>query len=120
MINFSPQNKARNVPVTKNGPKGTSDFKVFLPATISPIPIIAPIKKAKNKANKIFGKPRKSPIKKANLISPTPSHLPREIRTIARKKAEAKIDGKIGLKIPNSKFQIPNKFQFTNSKLLNN
>lgn len=75
MISFA-QNIARKVPVTKNGPKGTSDLRVFLPAIISPSPTRAPIKKAKNKATKILGEPKKRPIKKANLTSPKPSHLP--------------------------------------------
>ena len=78
-----------NVPVTKNGPKGTSDLRVFFWLTINPTPIIAPIKKAKNKAAKIFGKPKINPIKKANFISPTPIHLPRDTKTIAKKKAAA-------------------------------
>lgn len=81
---------AKKVPTTKNGPKGTSDFKVFLPVKISPIPIIAPIKKAEKRANKIFGKPKKRPRKKASFISPIPIHLPQDIKTIIRKKAEAK------------------------------
>ena len=84
-----PKNKAIKVPVTKKGPKGTSDFKVFLPEIISPNPIIAPIKKAKNKATKMFGQPRINPIRKASFISPTPIHLPLDIRTIKRKNAAA-------------------------------
>jgi len=84
-----PENKAIKVPVTKKGPKGTSDFKVFLPEIISPNPIIAPIKKAKNKATKMFGQPRINPIRKASFISPTPIHLPLDIRTIKRKNAAA-------------------------------
>ena len=55
---------AMMVPITKKGPKGISLFKPFLPNKINPIPIIAPIKKAENKAAKIFGKPIKIPIKK--------------------------------------------------------
>jgi len=82
---------AINVPITKNGPKGTSDFKVFLPATISPIPIIAPIKKARNRATKIFGQPKNKPIKKASLKSPRPIHFPREKIIIAKKKTDGKI-----------------------------
>ena len=103
-MRFWPQNKARNVPVTRNGPKGTSDFKVFLPEITNPNPIIAPIKKAKNKATKILGKPRKRPIKKANFISPIPSQRPREIKTIARKKIAAPI----ALRIENLKIDIQN------------
>jgi len=86
-----PQKRAMNVPVTKKGPKGISLLRVFFFKTISPIPIIAPRKKAKKRAMRIFGKPRKSPIKKANLGSPQPIHLPRETKTIAKKKAEARI-----------------------------
>lgn len=96
LIIFSPKNKARKVPVTKNGAKGTSDLKVFLLRTIRINPTTAPIKKAKKRATKIFGQPRKRPIRKANFISPTPIHLPREIRTIVRKKAAApKADRKL-------------------------
>ena len=84
------------VPVTRKGPNGTSDFKLFLPEITSPNPIIAPIEKAKNKATKIFGKDKNSPIKKANLTSPKPIHLPPEIKTIARKnKAAPKADKKL-------------------------
>ena len=68
-----------NVPETKNGAKGTSDFNVFFFAKINPIPIIAPMKNEKNRAIKIFGKPKKRPIKNANLTSPNPSHFPFEI-----------------------------------------
>lgn len=89
LITFSPKNIAINVPVTKKGPKGTSDFIVFFFKIINPIPIIAPKRKAENKATKILGNPSKSPIKKANFISPTPIHLPREIRTIKKKKSPA-------------------------------
>ena len=84
-----PQNMATNVPVTKNGPKGTSDFKDFLPKIINPIPIIAPVRKAKNKATNMLGKPKIKPIKKPNLISPTPIQRPRDSKTMARKKPAA-------------------------------
>ncbi len=77
------------VPVTKKGPKGISLFKPFLPNKINPIPIIAPIKKAENKAAKIFGKPIKIPMKKTNFTSPNPIHLPLEIRKIKRKNRKA-------------------------------
>ena len=77
------------VPVIKNGPKGISDFKDFLFKIINPIPIIAPKRKAENKANKILGNPRKNPIKKANFISPIPIQLPRETKTITRKNSAA-------------------------------
>ena len=86
---FSPQNRAMKVPVTRNCPNGTSLFRVFLFNKINPIPIIAPIRKAKKSATRILGKPSKKPIKKASFISPTPIHLPREIKTIARKKPAA-------------------------------
>ena len=96
---LSPQNKARNVPVIKKGPKGTSDFKVFLPKVINPNPIIAPIKKAENKATKIFGKLKKSPIKKANLMSPIPIHFPRETRKIIKNKLRTNLsETKTGVK----------------------
>ena len=78
-----------NVPVTKNGPKGTSDFKFFFFAKINPIPIIAPIKNAKKSETKILGKPRKRPIKTANFTSPKHSHLPLETRKIIRKNNDA-------------------------------
>src|SRR3989344_8360333 len=82
---------ATRVPATKNGPKGTSDLKDFLWAKTSPTPIVAPEKKAKNKATKIFGQPRINPIRKASLISPAPIHLPRDASTIRRKNPEAPI-----------------------------
>lgn len=84
-----PKKRAIKVPTTKNGPKGTLLFKLFLPAKINPIPIIAPIENAKNKATKTLGKFRKRPIKKVNLTSPKPNHLPRERRKIKRKKMAA-------------------------------
>jgi len=86
---FSPENKAIKVPVTKKGPKGTSDFKVRFPEIISPKPIIAPIEKAKNKATKMFGQLKNNPINAANFTSPRPIHFPWEIKTIARKKVAA-------------------------------
>ena len=103
-----PKNKAKNVPTTKNGPKGTSLCNVFLPKIIIPMPIIAPLKKAENKPTKIFGQPRIKPIRKTSLTSASPIHLPREIRNIVPKNNAApralKIeDWKIGnpLKIKN-------------------
>lgn len=80
---------AKMVPETKKGPKGTSDFKVFLPEIINPTPMIAPIKKAKNKATRMFGNPKNKPIKIASLTSPKPIARPREIRNIARKNKAA-------------------------------
>ena len=77
------------MPVIKNGPKGNSLLIVFFFNIISPNPIIAPIKKARNKASSALGQPSKKPIKKASLISPTPIHLPRETRTINKKKPAA-------------------------------
>ena len=74
----------------------------------------APIKKAKNKATKIFGQPRIRPIKKANLTSPTPIHLPRETKIIKRKNAPAIKPAIIKLK-RDSKFSIFN-FQFSNNR----
>ena len=108
------------MPVIKNGPKGISDLRVFLPENISPNPIIAPRKKAKNRATRILGNPKISPIKKASFISPIPIHFPRETKTISKKKTEAKIADKrefikvFKIQIPKSKFQ--NKFKIQNSK----
>ena len=91
------------MPVTRNGPKGISDFRVFLPEAIKTNPIIAPIKKAKNKAIKICGYPKTKPIKKASFTSPTPIQRPLEIRTIKKKKTAAETALKIAeLKIENS------------------
>ena len=84
-----PKNSAKNVPKTKNGPKGISLFKFFLCKTISITPIIAPKKNAKNSAVKTFGRPSKNPIKTANFTSPKPIHFPFEIKKIARKKPDA-------------------------------
>ena len=109
---ISPQNNAINVPVTKNGPKGTSDFKVFLPEIISPTPIIAPKKKAENKATRILGKPKIKPIKMANLKSPRPIQRPLESKIIAKKKNAGKI--------PNPKSQILNKSQLPKFQISNN
>ncbi len=108
-ISFSPKNIAKKVPVAKNGPKGISDFKVFLANIINPIPIIAPMKKAKKREIKIFGQPKINPIKKANLISPSPIHLPREIKTNVRKKIPAPTaeprDSRKGLKLRTMKIE---------------
>ena len=98
------------VPATKKGPKGISLFKPFLPNKINPIPIIAPIKKAKNKAAKIFGNPIKIPMKKTNFTSPNPIHLPLEIRKIKRKNKEATSAAYKAFKmlhLLNIKFRIP-------------
>lgn len=84
-----PQNIATIVAPTRNGPKGTSDFKVFFLEIIKITETKAPTKKAKNKATKISGQPRTSPIKTANLTSPIPIHLPLEISIIVRKNAPA-------------------------------
>ena len=43
-------------------------FIPFLPSKISITPIKAPVKKLKNKAAKILGKPKTNPIKNANFI----------------------------------------------------
>ncbi len=84
-----PQNKAINVPLTRKGPKGTLLVKLFLAKATKPNPIIAPIKNEKNKPTKILGKPRKRPIKKPNLASPKPIHLPRDKNQIRKKNPEA-------------------------------
>lgn len=80
MIITSPKNKEKNVPEIKKGAKGTSDFKLFLFKKTKDKPIIAPRKKEKNKATKIFGQPKKRLIKKNNSTSPKPNHFPLEIR----------------------------------------
>jgi len=58
----------------------------------------------------MFGQPKKRPIKNANLKSPKPIHLPRDIETISKKKVEARIAEisgfNKGCKFPISK-QIP-------------
>ena len=112
MIKFWPKNKERKVPVTKKGPKGTSDFQVFLPKTINPNPIIAPIKKAKKRPTKILGKPKNKPIKTASLKSPNPIHFPPENKIMAKKNNDGKI--------PNPKSEILNKSQFPKFQILNN
>lgn len=91
------------VPATKNGPKGTSDLSFFFLAAINPMPTADPMKKDRKRAAAMPGKPKIRPIKKANFISPSPIHFPREIRTIAAKKAAAPRALKIEeLKIENS------------------
>ena len=99
----SPQNKARKVPITKKGAKGTSVFKFFPFKAINPTPIIAPIKKDKNRASNILGKPTSKPKKKANFTSPKPSHLPLERRKMAKKKMVAPTAAGRKLKINLSK-----------------
>ena len=84
------------VPIIKNGPKGTSLLKVFFFNNINITPIIAPIKKEKNKATNIAGYPKNKPIKPASLTSPIPMALPRENSTIAKKKAAAPIAANAG------------------------
>lgn len=70
----------------KKGPNGIWDLSPFLPNRIKHTPIIAPEKKDNNKAIKMPGQPRINPIKKANLTSPNPIHLPLEINIKLRKK----------------------------------
>ena len=82
---LSPQNKAKKVPAIKNGPKGISDFKFFFFEIINPTPIIAPIKKAENKAKTILGQPKSKPIKNPSFTSPNPNPAPLVTRKIARK-----------------------------------
>jgi len=76
--------------MTKKGAKGTSDFKVFFLKAISPVPIMAPIRKDKNRATEILGQPRRRPRKKTNLTSPKPNQRPRDTKNIIRKRALAK------------------------------
>ena len=76
---------------TRKGAKGTSDFIVFFPRAINPIPITAPMVEDKKRVIKILGKPSKRPRKKINLTSPKPNHLPLEIKKIARKNKVAPI-----------------------------
>ena len=88
---------------------------------INPIPIIAPMKKAKKRATKMFGKDKIKPIKKANFISPTPIHFPWEIKTIIKKKSEARKAERRGFanvwkfEIRNSKFGTNPKSQILNN-----
>jgi len=91
-----PQNRPTRVPATKKGPKGTSDFKFFFLKDIKANPTRAPLRKAKNKATKMLGQPKRSPIKKTSFTSPIPIHLPFDKSTTAKKKAEAKKDDKTG------------------------
>ena len=74
----------------KKGPKGICDLRPFLPKITKNKPMIAPLRKAKNKAKRTFGQPRIKPIRKANLTSPKPIHLPLEIRTSDKKKPAAR------------------------------
>lgn len=85
------------MPKTKNGPKGISDFHPFFPKNINPTPIIAPTEKERNKATKILGQPKNKPMKKASLTSPKPIHFSLEIKTSAKKNAEAPMAEKRGL-----------------------
>lgn len=80
-----PHNKVIKVAPIKNGPKGISDFKVFFFKINKTIATIAPIKKAKNKAVRRNSHPKSKPINAPILISPTPIHLPFDIKTIIKK-----------------------------------
>ena len=96
MILF-PQKRPMYVPIIKKGPKGTSLFKPFFFNIINITPIIAPIRKEKNKATNTKGDPKKRPIKKASLTSPKPIQRPPDKAKIARKNKVAKIAAKIEL-----------------------
>ena len=85
----SPKNIIKKVPIIKNGPNGISDFIVFFLKIIKPTPTMAPRRKARKRAIKTYGQPRKSPIKKANFMSPIPIPLPLVIKTINRKNPPA-------------------------------
>jgi len=65
----------------KKGPKGTEAPRIlFFLHIISMHPTTTPVKKAMYKPTTIFGKPKISPIKNANLTSPNP--IPRPLVTI--------------------------------------
>jgi len=88
---FSPKKNEIKVPKTRKGPKGTSEsIFLFFKAT-NPIPIIAPINEAKNRAVNMSGNPKKKPIKTTSLTSPNPSHFPFEKNQMKKKK-------KVGIK----------------------
>ena len=111
----SPQKRAINVPITRNGAKGTSDFKVFLLRAMRPVPIKAPIRKEEKRAIKMFGQPRNSPKKKTNLTSPNPSQFPWEIKKIKRKKNKTRPAPKKAYKRePESKLTKPASEAFSN------
>ena len=88
---WSAKKRAIKLPVTKKGPKGISSLNFLLPKITNIIPIVAPIKKEKNKAIKVAEPCKKVPIRKAILTSPKPIQRPLETVTIKRKKALAKI-----------------------------
>lgn len=85
-IKISPQNKVIKVAPTKNGPNGISDLRFFFLKINKIVETTAPLKKAKNKAVKRSENPKSKPIKTPILTSPIPIHLPREIKTIIKKK----------------------------------
>lgn len=58
-------------------------------------PEIAPVKNAKYRQIRIFGKPRTRPKTNANLISPPPIPRPRVIKLTAKKKRKAPSPDKI-------------------------
>ena len=84
---MSPHNKVIKVAPVKKGPRGISDFRAFFFKTNRIIETAPPIKKAKNRAVKSWGKPKSNPIKIPILTSPMPIHLPRDIRNISKKNA---------------------------------
>jgi hypothetical protein len=69
------------------------------------IETIAPVKKAIYKPTISFGKPSKSPIKKANFTSPKPIPLPLVIKSKNKKNANAP-RAKMRLTINNEKLMI--------------
>lgn len=82
----SPKKTADKVPKTKNGPKGIAVPNIlFFRHIISMIPTIAPVKNATYKATTIFGNPKISPIKNANLTSPKPIPRPFVIKNRVKK-----------------------------------
>lgn len=69
----------------RKGPNGISLLKLLSLKIINTTPIIAPKKKAKNKATDMFGQPKNKPIKKDSFTSPNPIQRPLDTRKIKRK-----------------------------------
>jgi len=86
----------------KKGAKGISLLKVFFFKMIRIIPIKLPKIEAKKTAIKMFGNPKKSPIKNKNFMSPKPIQLPFEKMKMRKKiklaiNPERKLFKKVGL-----------------------
>ena len=66
-----PKNRAIIVPKAINGPKGMGSLSPLFLINMT-IPIMAPVKKLRNRESRVNCQPKKAPTIAANLISPPP------------------------------------------------